>query len=79
MPKTHRPKEIVQINCSNNEPIRDIFFILHNKKKKLLERKKVNYYSSRVGSVGVMGVAPLDTSATVVVSSITFSAVALEG
>ena len=81
--KMHAQNTQAQRNCSDKllkqRAHKRYFFLLTQQQKKLLERKKVNYYSSRVGSAGVMGVAPLVTSATVVVSSITFSAVASEG
>ena len=72
-----------QRNCSKQQAHEKILFssytIIKIKKIKTRKRKKRVDYCSSVGFVGVMGMASSVTSATIMASSITFSAVALEG
>ena len=75
LPKTTSPKNYSIV--LNNEPKRDIVFALPKiKLKKNMERKKhISYCSSGIGFARVVVAASSITSAMIMASSVTFSAV----
>ena len=72
------PKKLFRRIAQNNEPIKDIVFVLKKKKKLEKRKRKVNHCSSGVGSTGDTSTASSVTLAMVVASSTTFLVVALE-
>ena len=80
LPKTTSPKKL--FNSPKTTGPKEIFFLPCKKwkrKKNWKEKKYKNYWSSRIGSIGVVIAASSITSAMFVASSVTFSTVASEG